>query len=885
MSSIKTLIDAYIKRNANQEITGPVLNGVLTAIADALGTPFIGEDGYWYEYNQETGEYVSSGTPAQGESGVNDVWAAVGASIEPQPLPSVDVIYNPTLRQLGFTFYDIQGPRGPQGTPGITGASVSVDANVGTPSVDASIVNSILTLAFHNLRGAAAGFGTPTISVGANQGTPSASVTASGPDTAKVFHFAFDGLKGETGPQGPQGPQGNPGSNQDYPFTLANNLTTDDSTVALTAAMGVQLEGEVSQLSQELYGGSTLEQKPTSTWFDDHTFSTSWGSNTDKIYFDVRNVIDAEHRIKKFKIYRLNSSGTLRVYFLKQSDYSVVTYKEVTLTSQTGVQTFDLELEDEYYNDGPLVVGIYSSFTWGSDIGSGVGTNITYDKVISTGVISNVTGRIWGYGVITESRITGDIEVIQNDITGIRNTLYETKVTPTETWLDGTFPVSGGGDAQYAFLDSRTLIPAGATLDRVRMKASQSKNLTVYLLRASDYSVLASTTKSVIVGINDITPDFSPSLFSVPTYIAVGSADSPIAMRDTYGTSETSYTDRVTVASGEVVVGRRYIIAVEVKYTAIRCAGNIPEDLDDAIAMGGNDIVLGPYDYEVKSPIVLSSGMTIRGSFGKTRLILADGCQTAITASNADGIKISDLEIVGTCPTYSVEMNGIIAGTGYDLVETEADALALNYMGTEKGIYLYYCENVVLENLRINHITGSAIRVNHTGMNYTKGLNACNLFITNCYNGIYCENEHEFSQYTNWAVTSCMIGVYVASGNLIFTAGHATRCRFAMMFVAGTNHAHGVVNGVEIKHNQVAGIFCDSVAYGEFFEGIYLSYSKLIIRDCTGLYFDDLMTGNMRIDSTGTTGKNVISKLVRRNNGVGIDNQETLTIGEMVYLY
>lgn len=252
MSSIKTLIDAYIKRNANQEITGPVLNGVLTAIADALGTPFIGEDGYWYEYDQETGEYVSSGTPAQGESGVNDAWAAVGVSPDPQPLPSVDVNYNPTLRQLSFTFYDIQGPKGDQGTPGITGASVSVDANVGTPSVDASIVNSILTLAFHNLRGAAAGFGTPTISVGANQGTPSASVTASGPDTAKVFAFAFDGLKGETGPQGPQGPQGNTGANVDYPYELVNNLETNDPTKGLSAAMGVQLEGEVSQLSQKV---------------------------------------------------------------------------------------------------------------------------------------------------------------------------------------------------------------------------------------------------------------------------------------------------------------------------------------------------------------------------------------------------------------------------------------------------------------------------------------------------------------------------------------------------------------------------------------------------------------------------------------------------------
>jgi hypothetical protein len=356
-------------------------------------------------------------------------------------------------------------------------------------------------------------------------------------------------------------------------------------------------------------------------------------------------------------------------------------------------------------------------------------------------------------------------------------------------------------------------------------------------------------------------------------------------MRDTYGTSEVSHTTRVTVANGTVATGRRYIIAVEVTYTRQREAGEISSDLATAIAQGGNDIVLGPYDYAVTSPIVLTSGMTLRGSFGKTRLILTDGCLTAIQASNANDIKISDLEIVGTCPDYSVEMNGIVAGTGYDIIADADDAVDLEYMGTEKGIYLYYCENVVLENIKVNHIDGSAIRVNHTGMDYTKGLNAVNLFITNCYNGIYCENEHEFSQYTNWTVTSCQIGVYVASGNLIFTAGHATRCRVAVMFVAGTNHAHGIMNGIEIKHNQIAGLLCDSVDYGEFFEGLYLSYSKLIIRDCTGLYFDDIMTGNMHIDATGTDGKNVISKLVKRNSGVVIDNQETLTIGETIVLY
>jgi hypothetical protein len=50
--------------------------------------------------------------------------------------------------------------------------------------------------------GAAAGFGTPTATVDTNVGTPSVEISASGPDTAKVFSFAFHNLKGEPGSGG-----------------------------------------------------------------------------------------------------------------------------------------------------------------------------------------------------------------------------------------------------------------------------------------------------------------------------------------------------------------------------------------------------------------------------------------------------------------------------------------------------------------------------------------------------------------------------------------------------------------------------------------------------------------------------------------------------------
>lgn len=123
------------------------------------------------------------------------------------------------------------GPTGPQGETGATGPqgptgqaagfgtpTASVDANVGTPSVTVSASGpdtaKVFDFEFHNMKGetgatgqtgptgAAAGFGLVTASVDANVGTPSVTVTTGGTDTAKTFDFAFHNLKGEQGDAG-----------------------------------------------------------------------------------------------------------------------------------------------------------------------------------------------------------------------------------------------------------------------------------------------------------------------------------------------------------------------------------------------------------------------------------------------------------------------------------------------------------------------------------------------------------------------------------------------------------------------------------------------------------------------------------------------------------
>ena len=92
-----------------------------------------------------------------------------------------------------------RGPQGPAGADGKDGARgpQGPQGPAGAPGADGK-------------DGAAAGFGTPIVNTdNVNAvGTPSVSVSASGPNTAKIFTFTFANLKGEPGANGKDGAPG-----------------------------------------------------------------------------------------------------------------------------------------------------------------------------------------------------------------------------------------------------------------------------------------------------------------------------------------------------------------------------------------------------------------------------------------------------------------------------------------------------------------------------------------------------------------------------------------------------------------------------------------------------------------------------------------------------
>lgn len=141
------------------------------------------------------------------------------------------------------------GPQGPTGATGATGAKGEKgDTGATGPQGEKGDKGDT---------GAAAGFGKPTgevdnIIIEDTTGKPSVEITASGPDTAKIFNFAFSGLKGQKGDPGEKGDQGaaGPAGKDGTGVTIKGSFTDVDK---LKEAHATGETGDAYLVAGDLY--------------------------------------------------------------------------------------------------------------------------------------------------------------------------------------------------------------------------------------------------------------------------------------------------------------------------------------------------------------------------------------------------------------------------------------------------------------------------------------------------------------------------------------------------------------------------------------------------------------------------------------------------------
>jgi hypothetical protein len=115
-----------------------------------------------------------------------------------------------------------------------------------------------------------------------------------------------------------------------------------------------------------------------------------------------------------------------------------------------------------------------------------------------------------------------------------------------------------------------------------------------------------------------------------------------------------------------------------------------------------------------------------------------------------------------------------------------------------------------------------------------------------CYRGmeIQAGTGAEYITVISPHASRCNVGLLYAAGNTNSIGGSATDNVVGLMIGPGTNHAHGIITGMNVNHNSDFNLHCDNVTNGQtltgchFYEGgIFLDESKGIdinggILDC-----------------------------------------------------
>jgi len=252
----------------------------------------------------------------------------------------------------------------------------------------------------------------------------------------------------------------------------------------------------------------------------------------------------------------------------------------------------------------------------------------------------------------------------------------------------------------------------------------------------------------------------------------------------------------------------------------------IATSFDLATELAAKDDIFIPIGtWTINTTVVVASGKRIRGVPGKS-ILQAGASVTKVLDVTGSDILIDGIKIIGT---YS---NPDISSTA--LINSDADVLAENGAGTKYGIHLNGGERIIVKNCFITNFDYCGIYLSATGTNWIDGVSVTDCYVQNSYIGMKCGTIAEYSKISNNSFNLNVIGLVIASGNLLFTNNSATKNRMGVVIRDGTNDSHGSISNIQVNHCNWKGLLISGITFGMIISGIQSHSGSILINAAAG---------------------------------------------------
>ncbi|MGE5353923.1 MAG: hypothetical protein ACM3P0_17685 [Acidobacteriota bacterium] len=225
-----------------------------------------------------------------------------------------------------------------------------------------------------------------------------------------------------------------------------------------------------------------------------------------------------------------------------------------------------------------------------------------------------------------------------------------------------------------------------------------------------------------------------------------------------------------------------------------------------------NEVVIPDGTWEIDSNIVIPSGKIIRGVRGKSILQAGSSVTKLIDLSNIYDVIIDGIKLKGTGADIDI--------TSTAKINSNADILAKNGIGTKHGIYIDHSDRVKITNCEISNFDNSGIYSTFTGNSWINGILVSDNYIHDNYLGINSATRTEFSKFVNNSVNLNLIGQIIQGGNTSLANCTIAKNRCGLVLINGDNDSHGVAVNVMIPHNNYIAMLIDNITYGFSFANL-----------------------------------------------------------------